>query len=216
MRSIVPVLKSLLSNRPVDWPRYFLKALVWQVRKNRGHIFITVLPNGACIKVYPSTAYSGIFYQPWPEGSDLWFIRKHAALSETFVDVGANVGLFSASLFDRFRNFVCFEPAPSSFRALRETVALNPKVNCELHNVGVGNTKEYLYFENEDDYSTTSRFVAKESANTISILVDTLDHLLDYRYSSLVMKIDVEGFEEKVFAGAERLFSRKIVKLVMF
>lgn len=33
---------------------------------------------------------------------------------------------------------------------------------------------------------------------------------------NLVMKIDVEGFEEQVFAGADKLFSSQRVKLLMF
>ena len=101
------------------------------------------------------------------------FLRKHAYLANTFVDVGANVGLFSASLFDKFNKVICFEPAPSSFRALSETCALNPSVECELHNMGVGEAKGKLFFEDEFDFSTTSRFVSEESGRTTRIAVDT-------------------------------------------
>jgi FkbM family methyltransferase len=216
MQRLSPVIFSILENRPVEWPKYLLSAFVWQVRKFLKHIFVYQLPNRAKVKIYPSTAYSGIFYQRHPEGTDLVFIRKHASLSDTFIDVGANVGLFSASLFDKFTNFVCFEPAPSSFRALSETSKLNSDINFELHNIGVGDSDGRLHFENEFDFSTTSRFVKVVGKNTIDIDVDTLDHVLGNRFPSMVMKVDVEGFEEKVFAGADLLFGKKLVKLVMF
>ena len=52
--------------------------------------------------------------------------------------------------------------------------------------------------------------------HTISVPVDTLDHVIGEAHGPMVMKIDVEGFEEKVFAGADKLFTSKQVKLVMF
>jgi FkbM family methyltransferase len=218
MKSILPILKTVFAdNRPRDWSLYTIKAVIWQLRKRWGHSFDVCLDNGAKVRVHPSTAYSGIFYARHPEGDDLAFIRKHADLANTFVDVGANVGLFSASLFDCFKKVICFEPAPSSFRALSETCALNPQVKCELHNIGVGDEPGELFFEDEFDYSTTSRFVAEGGGeNTIRIAIDTLDRILGVSGEPLVMKVDVEGFEERVFAGADKLFASQRVKLLMF
>lgn len=217
MRSILPIFGTVFSdNRINDWPLYIVKAFVWQVRKLFRYTFNVMLENGAVVHVYPSTAYSGIFYAHNPEGKDMAFIREHAYLADTFVDVGANVGLFSGCLFDKFTNFVCFEPTPSSFRALSETSKLNPDINFELHNIGVGDSAGRLHFENEFDFSTTIRFVKEAGKNTISIDVETLEHVLGNRFTSMVMKVDVEGFEEKTFAGADQLFRKKMVKLLMF
>lgn len=216
VRTVFPIVTIFSDNRPSDWPRYCCKAVLWQIRKRLGHSFHTRLENGAVVHVHPSTAYSGIFYARHPEGEDLAFIREHAALADTFVDVGANVGLFSASLFDCFDKFICFEPAPSSFRALSETCALNPDVTCELHNIAVGDAPGQLHFEDQFDFSTTSRFVPEAGESTIDVAVDTLDHLLGETGEPLVMKIDVEGFEERVFAGADRLFAAQRVKLLVF
>ena len=58
--------------------------------------------------------------------------------------------------------------------------------------------------------------MAEQSPNTIQVPVDTLDNILGQRFSKIVMKIDVEGFEEKVFIGADALFCNHVVKLVMF
>ena len=184
MKGMLSVAKTVFGgNRVIDWPTYCFRAVVWQVRKSLGHIFTARLANGAAVRVYPASAYSGIFYTPAPEGNNMEFIRKHYMLADTFVDVGANVGLFSASLFDCFQKIVCFEPAPSAFRALCETSNLNPAVSCDLHNIGVGDTRGELIFENEPNFSTTSRFVAEQGPNTIQVPVDTLDNILGQRFS---------------------------------
>ena len=95
-------------------------------------------------------------------------------------------------------------------------MALNPSVSCELHNIGIADQRGELIFDQETPLSSTARFVASEGQNTTRVAVDTLDNILGERFAELVVKIDVEGFEEKVFLGADALFSNHLVKLVMF
>ena len=99
--------------------------------------------------------------------------------------------LFSPYLFDRFSRFILFEPSPSTFNALTETTELNDDTDFELHNVGV-------------------------SDSMISLPLDMLDNMLKERFESLILKVDVEGYEEKVFKGASRLFENKMIKLLFF
>ena len=70
--------------------------------------------------------------------------------------------------------------------------------------------------KNKFGFSTTSRFVAEHSEKTTKIPVDMLDHVFDFRPSPMVMKIDVEGYEEKVFRGGDKLFKQQPVRLLMF
>lgn len=144
------------------------------------------------------------------------FLQRHASLADTFVDVGANVGLFSAALFGAFRHFVLFEPAPSSFAALQATLKLNP-VDAKAVNMGLGDVAGTLHFLDEGDCSTTSRFVSNPGPGqqTIEVPCDTLDNQLSCE-GTFVVKIDVEGFEEKVFLGARQLLERQRIRLVMF
>lgn len=147
------------------------------------------------------------------------FIRKHSLLSPVFVDVGANVGLFSLHMLDCFKEFHLFEPTPSTFKALKETCDHNKNVNWNLYNIGVSITKDTLAFIDEGKLSGTNRFCRDDKTNTNNktlIEVDSLDNKIPKNVDSMVLKIDVEGFEEMVFKGAETLFSQKKVKLVMF
>lgn len=219
--SLITVLSTIWTeNDGIDRFKYLIKGSVWQVRKRLGQQFVTKLPNNARLKIYPASAYSGIFYSKWPEKKDLLFFRRNAFLGQCFVDVGANVGAFSAYLFDLFDKFILFEPAPSSFKSLVESCDLNSSVNSEVFNIGIGNEKGELAFIDEGDFSTTSRFMNTKEASSNKrvrkIPVDTLDNILSGTTDKLVVKIDVEGFEEKVFLGATKLLKEHRIRLLMF
>ena len=206
-------------NRGVDRVWFMLRALIWQLQKRVGRSFVTTLSNGARLKVHPESPYSGIFYYRWVEREETLFIRSHShRLPKTFVDVGANVGIFSAQLFDKFSRFYLFEPARSSFEALKETCALNPSVNCIAFNLAIADMKGTLGFIEDDRFSSTSRAVDLDRGTDVSysISADTLDNILASEQDDIVLKVDVEGFEERVFAGARNLFRQTKVKLVLF
>ena len=208
-------------NTGIDRVKYTFTALIWQLRKRLKQRFVKKIHTGGVVSVRPFSAYSPIFYFKWSEANELKFIRKHSWMSAVFVDVGANVGLFSLHLIDCFKDFYLFEPTPSTFKALKETCDLNKSVNWNLFNIGASNTKDTLTFIDEGELSGTNRFCNEANqvithGNKISIDVDTLDNLIPKNIDSMVLKVDVEGFEEKVFEGSHNLFSQKKVKLVMF
>lgn len=219
--SALAIAKSIWAeNDGLERVTYLVKGVIWQVRKRLHHSFITKLPNGAKVHVRPVSAYSPLFYFRYHERKDLLFLSRHAKLADTFVDVGANVGLFSTFLFGDYGNFILFEPAPSSYAALQETLRINPEVRARAVNVGLGDTTGSLTFLDEGGCSSTSRFVGNptpaEHPRIIKVLCDTLDNQLANEPGNFVLKIDVEGFEEKVFAGASRLLHLRQVRLVMF
>ena len=218
---LVPVLGEILANNVgTDRFRFLVRGGIWQVRKRLGHRFVATLPSGAKVFVEPNSSYSSIFYTKWPEGKDLLFFRANRHLGDVFVDVGANVGLFSAYLFDTYREFVLFEPSPSSFRAIEETLRLNPRVNAKAVNIGVADAAGEMDFLDLGRCSTTSRFVAERASGDprplVKIACDTLDDRLAHVEGKLSIKIDVEGFEERVLLGARKLLSARRVGLLMF
>lgn len=102
----------------------------------------------------------------------------------------------------------------------KESCSLNPSLNFKVFNIGIGDTKGKLDFFDEEDFSTTSRFVNSENSSvngTIrKIPVDTLDNKLGDISGRFIVKIDVEGFEEKVFLGATGLLRDQRLRLIMF
>ena len=150
----------------------------------------------------PSQRNGSSVYEP-----DVW-PRVMAALREgdTFVDVGAFVGLYAVACAKRVGprgKVVAFEPNPENLRSLREHVVLNGvEDRVEIRNEAVGaapGTTQIVLNGIE------SRIASGDSAGFAVPLV-TLDLALP-EAAVHVLKVDVEGFEEHVIAGARSLLT---------
>lgn len=140
---------------------------------------------------------------------------------DTFVDVGANIGLFSCTLSQRTRfhaagdiRFYAYEPHPDTFRRLALNAA---SAGVVARNFAVSNAPGTLKFV---DGAVSHVFTRVERANAynlpdkqLSVPSVRLDQE-DIEGNSLVIKVDVEGQEWAVLQGAERLFAAARVKAV--
>jgi FkbM family methyltransferase len=129
---------------------------------------------------------------------------------DTFVDVGANVGVFSSALakfrsVHTFRHYA-FEANPDTFIRLHETVR---GLNVDARQLAISDNDGELEFvagavshvfttvQNRSEYSLQTP--------TVKVAARRLDSLnLDGR--QMLLKIDVEGHELAVLRGAEGLF----------
>jgi FkbM family methyltransferase len=221
MHDLIRIPTDIVSNNSgVGKITYLVRGFLWAMSKRMGISFITNLWNGARIKVFPNNSYSSIFYFKYPEGKDMEFLRANSQLGSVFVDVGGNVGIFSALMADKFDMLIMFEPSDESFAAMEKMAALNSSMaKFELHKIAISDVPGQLHFLNEQAMSSTNRVVSGAQARDerVSIVqANTLDNILTDRFARIVMKIDIEGGEEKAFVGATRLFQEKRVKLVMF
>jgi FkbM family methyltransferase len=140
----------------------------------------------------------------------------------TFVDVGANVGYYTALAARKVAGaggrVVAFEPSPYAFGRLKRLVEANGLNYVTVMNMGLsdssGKTKIYLG-AGSDNHSPT--MVAHEGANAIEVSIVTLDaeaERLGLDRLDLI-KIDVEGHEPKVLAGAKRLLRERRIRAVL-
>lgn len=140
---------------------------------------------------------------------------------ETVLDVGANVGQFARLLrslgYDR--RIISFEPDPDSFRTLRENAAHDPLWDCR--NIGLSDTQGTLEFHryNHSVLSSFSvlneegrkRFPDAREIGREEIEVSRLDAILsqqDRASGPMFLKIDTQGHDLRVFAGAEGALSQ--------
>jgi FkbM family methyltransferase len=116
---------------------------------------------------------------------------------DTFVDVGANVGLYAVAVARRVRpgRVIAFEPDASNAELLDRNIAVNKVRDAvEVRVVALGDTSGELPFRSA---MQRSRFDANSSE---TVHMSTLD--LELEGPVDVLKIDVEGFEPEVIAGA--------------
>lgn len=139
-----------------------------------------------------------------------WVGALQTARQPLVVDVGANAGMFSHLAFclNPQAEIIAFEPLPlmvGHINMLKQRNSMN--LRCIAKAAGRVAGKATL--ESPHGYDGTSRICASGQpvGQTVQVEVTTLDQELVGR-AVLLMKIDVEGFEEEVIAGAMKTLSR--------
>jgi FkbM family methyltransferase len=132
------------------------------------------------------------------------------------VDIGANMGAVTLAAADRVGpagHVFSFEPHPDNFRRLRHNVSLNNYSNLTLIQKGLGERATTLPMttEREDNKGLYRVEELPKKGNAALVEVVTLDeYLMDQGPLSHIdlIKIDVEGYEMKVLAGAKNTIQR--------
>ena len=138
----------------------------------------------------------------------------------TAIDIGANVGwitLLMAQAVGRHGKVHAFEPSPDIFRQLELNVALNNlsqvTVQClALSNI-MGMVPFHIFPEGFEVYNSIGASQRREgqSANrVIDVPVGTLDDYCRENNLTIIdfLKIDVEGAEELVLKGAQKILQQ--------
>jgi FkbM family methyltransferase len=127
-----------------------------------------------------------------------------------FVDAGANVGIYTilSSAVVGARS-IAIEPVPTTYTNLLDNLRVNAIADKVTPlNVGLAENKGTLQFSSRDD--TRNRVLVGGHANGTSIQVPvmSLDDVLDGKEPTAI-KMDVEGYETAVFAGATKALANK-------
>ena len=140
---------------------------------------------------------------------DCGFLLHLLRPSDLCVDIGANVGVYTIlSSAAIGAHTVAIEPIPSTYEKLRANIRYNDIADRTIsYNIGLGCENSTLLFTTNQDVK--NRVVSEEysSAETIRVPVRTLDDVLGDAEPTLI-KIDVEGWEAQVLAGAKRTLNK--------
>ena len=134
---------------------------------------------------------------------------------DIFIDIGANVGLYS-SVLSRYRHlfsaskFIAIEANPDTTQRLRQSLA---GAGVEVLNIGASDNAKELAFTKGVTSGVFKVAAADQRENLISIKCERLD-ALSLPAGDLVLKIDVEEHELPVLNGAARLFEEQRIKVV--
>jgi len=123
-----------------------------------------------------------------------------------FVDIGANLGLYSLAVAKSFPNcdIVAFEPDRRNFCQLHGNLFVNEfedRVRVEPFALGA-NSGQTRFIRHSAENRGRSRVDADGS---VSVEVRKLDDLLMVSGLRIALKIDVEGHEHNVITGATKL-----------
>jgi FkbM family methyltransferase len=112
------------------------------------------------------------------------------------IDIGANVGLWACDLVHSFEQVLAFEPVQEFIDCFDLNVKLK---NYTMYPVALGREESFIEM-NIVQGNTGHSHIDTSSIGKGSIPLKTLD---SYNFDNIDMiKIDVEGFEEEILAGA--------------
>jgi FkbM family methyltransferase len=163
-----------------------------------------ILPGGLEIPLDMSVPYEAMIWMGWEEQEELRALPHLLHPGETFIDCGANVGLWSlvaAPLVWPDGRVIAFEPNPSVAKRLAG-VAVQSSV-IEVHAAALSDAPGALQLTAGREHNLAQ--ISSEGG--LSVPATTLDAELDRIPHGI--KIDVEGFELKVLSGAVEALSHR-------
>lgn len=168
------------------------------------------------------------------------FVASVLRPGDVFVDVGANIGyytLVAASLVGGSGRVIACEPEEQNFTLLQANVETNQYRQVRLLQTAVGDKAgtvtlhvnplnrggnsvlPFMKYKTGTHSYNREQMEQKYGGDTLEQKVEmrTLDDILEAEHISSVrvMKIDVEGFEEAVFKGMEKMLERKSVEYIL-
>jgi FkbM family methyltransferase len=155
----------------------------------------------------------------WVEIDHLAWMMQHLAPGGTFLDVGTSTGATTLPIAVRGdTTIIAYEPAAAARALLTETLTYNELGGVTIRPVAVSDAPGELEFrEYEPDSTGVTPWQPEASSlaapnmsaaphRTYRVPVVTLDDdALPQCHGTVVIKIDVEGFEVPVLRGARRL-----------
>lgn len=146
-----------------------------------------------------------------------WF---HALNIATVLDIGANVGQFAITINAVIpkAQIYSFEPLPDCFERLELRMA--GVKNFAGFNIGIGECSGNLIFE-RNSFSPSSSFLKMTNlhktefsftneSKPVSVKIERLDSIAEKFIINepLLIKIDTQGYEERVLRGGEQTIKR--------
>jgi FkbM family methyltransferase len=216
---------------PFHWRRGSMRRFAFQHlhgtvldRDERGNYLLLDLSNWVDATLF----LEGSFEPNGITAMEGWITRNHA---DIFLDVGANIGIYSVCIAqnEQVRSIHAFEPDPRNYRQLQANLFLSPNgQKVQAHNVALSDSagEAELFVSRK----TTKTDVGKFNTGTSSLTFDNarheksavarvetrrLDDMISLHGAVIAIKIDVEGHEPAVLAGAQRLLRENTCVLLV-
>ena len=146
------------------------------------------------------------------EPQERGFLHERLPITDVFVDVGANVGYFTCLARHRGTRVVAIEPAAGNLDLLFLNIKANGWNEVEVLPVGLGGEPGLAtLYGDGTGASLVTRWAGVSDVWQRTIPLTTLDAVLGGRFAGqrLLIKIDVEGAEHAVMAGAAATLERR-------
>lgn len=171
-----------------------------------------VLRPGLSLRIDPASRepFEWFCFRSPEMASELDAFVRAMATARRFVDIGACHGIFSLAFTHGRPQAVALavEPSPTAFAILAENARLNAPGNVVVRQLALGASAGPLRMR--ANWHHLEAVAAGESDDTtLEVPMSTLDALCsELDFHPELLKIDVEGFEGSVLAGAQEILRR--------
>jgi FkbM family methyltransferase len=190
-----------------DHPLRLLVAVV--LVKSRLSPLFRIRHQDFTVRFYPTGLSTALWIDPDCRRVDNDFLRRLLRPGDSIVDVGANIGsltLTASAIVGETGKVFSIEAHPRTFEYLRRNIARNRRRNVVLIHAAVGDKDGTVRFSSmsADDQNS----IVAEDAQGVDVRAARLDSLPTGDGLLALVKIDVEGYEGLVLAGAPRTLAR--------
>lgn len=156
-------------------------------------------------------ASSRVVYGNPPDPEELAVWQRLIGDGDFFLDVGANIGIYTLLLHELGAEVVAIEPVQTN--ELRHNLALN-QIDLAVWEVAVSDScGEVVFATGSDQRNAILVGKADRIHDTTVVPSMCLDHLVPVRHIR-GMKIDVEGHERRVLEGAAGILASQRVDFI--
>jgi FkbM family methyltransferase len=209
-------LHQMFSTHPLsrDAPaQAWIRFVKWQIQSRLQNESIVPWISGQRLAVKNGmTGATGNIYLGLHEFTDMGFLLHFLREGDLFLDVGANIGSYTilASGVCRATSWA-FEPDPNTAAHLKRNISLNGLGDfTKVFECAVGDSRKQVSFTIGLD---TINKVAESGENVRLVQQEKLDDIIGAN-EPIMMKMDVEGYEENAIRGASDLLRRSGMKAI--
>ena len=175
--------------------------------------------NNLRLSFAPSMLTYVLFANSTARDEDAIVIEKFVHAGNTCIDVGAHIGstvLIAAQKAGPTGKVIAVEASPKFFNILSRNIDLNKKQNLasiKLMACALGDTDKKQVYLNESVSDDTTNHISSSGTAVSQTTLDTLTKDLE---TVDFLKIDVEGYEPQVLAGAAESLKKTKVLYIEF
>ena len=191
----------------------------YRIKKSK---LYTAKAGKAIAKLNTNDSYShGWFYPRYSNGElhekeiTLKFLQE-AMKSRVIVDVGANLGWFTclAAKANRESIIYSFELDSDNFELCRRNIALNELANVRLENMAASSSDGHVLYSKESQGASATHRIGSSMESEKKVPSCMLDTYFQGKQLPNLIKIDVEGAEQLVLEGMNKILNSTELKTV--
>jgi FkbM family methyltransferase len=181
---------------------------------------VNALVHGFKVDLDLSDHIQRLVYMGCYERCETDVFKRYLNPGMTVVDVGANIGYFTllaARMVGRNGRVVAIEPSGYVAERLERTVLKNKIDNIVILRTGLGRNSGETHLPIPGPGNHTPSMLDLDASGS-TVPLRTMDEVFDTLQLNKIdfMKIDVEGYEPEVFAGASKCLSLGRIHAILF